>query len=415
MTAQHRVLIRLSGFVLAAGLVALWFGHRRMHTETRRWRDTQRAGGIPRFWEQEDWITTTLMNPPGSRHGVSTDEGETVIKRIESHGFAEDQDVPLLRQAQRRIFCIGDSVTFGVLPNAQSFPDLLEKMLQSPRSSWEVVNAGKGGESTYTALLRYRYVISSYEADGIVVGWFAGNEPIEMTREGVYTGPRVKKDRHGWQALWEDDVPFQHIREAEVDALLAPLEEYIRARRRGLAGSRQDPMDFVRKGASQGGTLSARYALYGGTSFISAFRLLRYKPGRRDDLHGDLQKFVVRSLAVVREFRDRVGDRLLYVLIPEACEVDLARVRTHPDFPGMLTALDLKEEDLSMAAYLRGWFMDLLRRERVAYVDPTHDMQRVARASAVFRSGDLHPTMKGNAAIAEAIARRSDAPNPDPP
>lgn len=403
---RRRFVIGLYAVLLTAGLGSGWFMHKCARAEARRWRDTQRAGGIPRFWEKEDWITTTLMNPPGSRHAVVTDEGRSAFKYIERHGFAEDRDVPLRRNAHLRFFCLGDSVTFGVLSNEQSFPDLLEKLLNSSENSWQVVNAGKGGESTYTALLRFRYVVSSYEADGIFVGWFAGNEPIEMTREGVYTGPRLRRVANGWQALWEDDAILASISEADVNMFLAPLEQWVCTRQRVLPENEKDPMDFVREGSSQSGTLSMRYALYGGTSFISAFRFLRYKPGREANLRATLQDFVVRSLAVVRAFRNGAGEKLGYVVIPEACEVDMDCVRTHPDFRAMLEALDLNEEDLSIGAYLRTWFMDLLRHERVAYVDPADEMRRAARTAAVFRSGDMHPTRKGNLAIAEAMAHQ---------
>ncbi|MDD2237434.1 MAG: hypothetical protein PHG65_09545 [Kiritimatiellae bacterium] len=243
------------------------------------------------------------------------------------------------------------------------------------------------------------------------MGWFAGNEPIEMTREGVYTGPRLREDANGWQVLWEDGSLLQHISKADVNVLLKPLEEVIRARRHVLPKEEQDPMDFVREGSSQRGMLSTRYALYGGTSFISAFRFLRCKPGRKDNLHEDLQAFVVRSLAVVRGFKERAGERLLYIAIPEATEVNMDLVRSHPDYQAMLNVLHLNEEDLSIAAYLRKWFMDLLQREQVPCVDPIHDMKRDPR-TAMFRMEDLHPTMKGNAAIAEAIARELDAFNP---
>jgi len=167
-------------------------------------------------------------------------------------------------------------------------------------------------------------------------------------------------------------------------------------------------MDFLKANSSNSGVLSRRYALYGGTSFISAFHFLRYKPKHEKKLHEDLQAFVVRTLAVVRAFKDSLGDRLLYVVIPEAYEVDPGFVLCHPDFQGLLTSLELNEEDLSTATYLRHWFMDLLDHEGVSYVDPVNEMKTVKDSSAVFRAVDLHPTMHGNLAIAKAIARQSD-------
>jgi hypothetical protein len=167
-------------------------------------------------------------------------------------------------------------------------------------------------------------------------------------------------------------------------------------------------MVFLKAQSSNSGVLSRRYALYGGTSFISAFHFLRYKPKHERKLHEDLQAFVARTLAVVRAFKDSLGKRLLYLVLPEAYEVDPGFVLRHPDFQGLLAALELNEEDLSTATYLRHWFMDLLDQEGVAYVDPVNEMKTGKESSALFRAGDLHPTMQGNLAIAKAIARQSN-------
>ena len=94
------------------------------------------------------------MNPPNGQFVVTTDSGGKAVKLTESHGFAEDEDVTIARTAGHRLFCVGDSVTYGLLPNSQSFPHILEAMLDPTRKAWQVVNAGKAAESTYTALLR---------------------------------------------------------------------------------------------------------------------------------------------------------------------------------------------------------------------------------------------------------------------
>lgn len=404
----YRILCGLTTVVLAVSLWFVFIAAYKSRAEAKRWRDTQRAGGIPRFWERQVHIDTTLMNPPDGRFAVTEDTGAKAVKLTESHGFAEDEDVNSAGSASHRLFCVGDSVTYGVLPNSQAFPDQLEVLLDPTRSAWKVVNAGRGGESTYTALLRYRYVVSRYDFNGLVVGWFAGNEPVEMTREGVYTGPRVKKVAGGWSTLWEDDTPLQYITDADVAQFLPAIEEYFRARRRPWRDDGRDPMTFLKANSGDSGLLSRRYALYGGTSFVSAFYFLRYKPRQVEKLHGELQSFVARTLAVVRSFKGSLGDRLLYVVIPEAYEVDPEFVRSHPEFQGMLTALELNEECLSTAAYLRHWFMDLLHHEGVPYVDPVSEMKAASKTSAVFRAADLHPTMHGNMAIARAIVRRSD-------
>jgi hypothetical protein len=149
-----------------------------------------------------------------------------------------------------------------------------------------------------------------------------------------YTGPRVRKVVGGWSTLWEDDTPLQYITDAEVDLFLPAIEKQFRAEGRPWRDDGQDPLVFLKANSSNGGVLSRRYALYGGTSFISAFNFLRYKPEHEKKRHEDLQVFVVRTLAVVRAFKNLLGDRLLYVVIPEAYEVDPGFVKSHPDFQG---------------------------------------------------------------------------------
>jgi hypothetical protein len=408
----YRILYILTTLVLAASLCFVLIKAHKSRSEAKRWRDTQRAGGVPRFWESQEHIKTTLMNPPNGQFAVTTDSGGKAVKLTESHGFAEDEDVTIAHTARHRLFCVGDSVTYGLLPNSQSFPHILEAMLDPTRKAWQVVNAGKAAESTYTALLRYKYVISKYDFNGIIVGWFAGNEPVEMMHEGVYTGPRVRRVVGGWSTLWEDDTPLQYITDADVDLFLPAIEKEFRAKGRSLREDGQDPMAFLKANSSNNGVLSRRYALYGGTSFVSAFHFLRYKPEHEKKRHKDLQVFVVRTLAVVRAFKDLLGDRLLYVVIPEAYEVDPGFVMSHPDFEGLLTALQLNKKDLSTAAYLRHWFMAILEHEGVSYVDPLTEMKALKDSSAVFRANDLHPTMRGNLAIARAIASQSNFSRP---
>ena len=405
MRSKRVVLGRCALLILATtilGGVCVYLQER--HVEAKRWREVQKRGGIPRFWESEAAITITLMNPPNSEHRVITDLGGKATKRIERYGFAEDVDVELVSDRKvPALFCLGDSVTFGVLPNPQSYPKLLEGLLLGAGLKWQVVNAGRSGESTYTGLLRLKYRVQEFLPDVIAVGWYAGNEPVEMMREGVYTGPRVKKTSQGWLTLWETGDDLQFVADSDVDRWTRPLLDYIKPRRRSIGANDRQAMAYVTEGSQGAGTLSQRYALYGSTSFISAFRFLRYQDRHADRLEDNLHKFVVRTLAVLRAFRDRAGSSVVYLVLPEAYEVVPDFVTGHPDYEGLRSVLDLDEDDLNIAAFLRRWFIDLLLDEDVSYVDPLQHMRAAAVEGAVFRSWDLHPTLRGNQAIAQGM------------
>src|ERR1035437_5226931 len=111
----YRVLCTLTTLVLTASLCFALIEAYKSRSKAKRWRDTQRAGGVPRFWESQEHIKTTLMIPPNAQFVVTTDSGGKAVKLTESHGFAEDNAVAIACTAGHRLFCVGDSVTYGVL------------------------------------------------------------------------------------------------------------------------------------------------------------------------------------------------------------------------------------------------------------------------------------------------------------
>lgn len=81
-----------------------------------------------------------------------------------------------------RVLVAGDSHTFGVCSNDESYPNRLEQLLAEawPGRSFDVLNTGQGGYSFYHylgMLEKYRYL----EPDVFVLGIFGGNDFSEIS------------------------------------------------------------------------------------------------------------------------------------------------------------------------------------------------------------------------------------------
>jgi lysophospholipase L1-like esterase len=97
-----------------------------------------------------------------------------------SFGLREDLDVARGRP-DLRVLVTGDSHTDGVCPNADSFPNVLERALAAscPESTVDVLNAGKGSYSFYN----YLGVLERFlplRPDVFVVAVYGGNDFVEV-------------------------------------------------------------------------------------------------------------------------------------------------------------------------------------------------------------------------------------------
>lgn len=406
---MHYKSLRKYFFYLGLVLVVTWVSWQILirYQETRRWCDTQKAGGVPYFWKSHVSILRTLMNPPSSHYVVQDDNGKNQIKYIEAHGFAQDSNISAMKHLELRVICWGDSTTYGLVPNAQSFPALLERRLNVMANAplWEVINGGRGGESTYTSFLRNKYVGINFPADFHVVGWFAGNEPVEMQRTGVYCGPRLHFTNQTWDVLGEENELLAKISVAEVQPWLNKLLDFCETKAVELKEPRSTKKNFFLQGIGSSGVLSCRYALYGTTSLITAFYYLRYEKGDLSKHKKQIEQAVVRTLGLIRAFKQQTHNQLAYVLIPEAYEVDPSLLQQNAEFHQILDILELKESDLEITSFMRAWMKALLQHEGVIWIDPLEEMRRISKNRPLFRQQDFHPTKVGNKAIANAIAK----------
>lgn len=78
---------------------------------------------------------------------------------------ASSQEVPATV-----VVCIGDSITEGYMMNRSSgYPAHLQPMLAQTGKPYTVINEGKGGEATYSAVFRTQNILKKYTANIVII------------------------------------------------------------------------------------------------------------------------------------------------------------------------------------------------------------------------------------------------------
>jgi acyl-CoA thioesterase I len=110
-------------------------------------------------------------------------------KETSSPAPAQQAEAPAPRDNRPVIVAFGDSLTagFGAEPG-NSYPDFLQKDLDTAGLKWRVVNAGVSGDTTTDGVSRLNDVMA--EKPRIVIVEFGGNDglrglPIETTRSNL--------------------------------------------------------------------------------------------------------------------------------------------------------------------------------------------------------------------------------------
>ncbi len=102
-----------------------------------------------------------------------------IVFRTNNLGFREDADTePQARQGVERVLVTGDSHIDGVVWNQESYPNLLEGLLQVDGQEVEVLNGAAGYYSPYN----YRRLLEKHAGLGlstVIVTFYTGNDFLE--------------------------------------------------------------------------------------------------------------------------------------------------------------------------------------------------------------------------------------------
>jgi lysophospholipase L1-like esterase len=116
----------------------------------------------------------SLANIEGRRRHLDYPGGKFVV-RTNNLGMREDDDV-LAAKPGTRVLILGDSQTAGMVPNHESFANVLEASLGEQSSQViEILNAGAGGSNPYSYLGMLEH-FEELQSDLTLVVVFGGND-----------------------------------------------------------------------------------------------------------------------------------------------------------------------------------------------------------------------------------------------
>lgn len=102
---------------------------------------------------------------------------------------------------KRKIFVIGDSLTFGYWVNEEeSWPAILEVRLNEKYPDLQVVNTATPGHSTFDQLAVLKEVVPRYRPEMVIVGFSVGNDYYDNYQDrdlGRRLGIRLPQDEEG--------------------------------------------------------------------------------------------------------------------------------------------------------------------------------------------------------------------------
>jgi lysophospholipase L1-like esterase len=338
--------------------------------------------------------------------------GPSLAMRINNRGFHEDHDTSLASApGTQRLVVLGDSQSAGLCQNQESYPHVLEQMLNRQGGRYEVINAAVGKYSPYQYLVRAERDVAPLHPNHLVVTMYLGNDLVDLLRHDdrpyltleppgrvqahppvfmVYENPSRPA---GW---WENARIYGLTR-----IILGPTVLYQISRARALLGNVEN--------SGQSRWEVARYMLeVKRLTDISDGLMTQalYQKVWFQHFPDTLETAFRLNEAVMRMFRElcaRNDIRLTYVLLPTKVRIEPARLeplfaqagRYNPEWSvGNMQAF----ED-SVASRV----IETARKLNVELADLRAPLLAHRGAEMYFRN-DMHLNVAGNRVVAQALA-----------
>jgi lysophospholipase L1-like esterase len=106
-----------------------------------------------------------------------------LVFRTNNLGLRRDEDVSIEKPAGiRRVLVLGDSMTDGVIYNAESYSTVLETKLNQRlgESSYQLLNAGVAGYSPLQAYLLLKLEMYRLQPDVVILAIYTGNDIMDL-------------------------------------------------------------------------------------------------------------------------------------------------------------------------------------------------------------------------------------------
>jgi lysophospholipase L1-like esterase len=138
--------------------------------------------------------------PPNTREHFKTTEFEYDIN-INSLGL-RDREINQQPSNKTRIFCFGDSWTFGWgVELEKSWPKVMERFLIENKQAVEVINCGRGGQYTTLYKKNAEHLIPLMKPDIVLVGVLQGDDLAQLYENHFPLPAATAKRKIGKEAL----------------------------------------------------------------------------------------------------------------------------------------------------------------------------------------------------------------------
>jgi len=293
-----------------------------------------------------DPVAHIALRPDGDKWYQFPDHPDGRINfGTNNRGFREDEDTPLATDAYR-VLVLGDSHTEGVVHNAESYANVLERLLDEarPDRAHDVINAGVGttGPYDYLAMLDKHAELAP---DAVIVGFYSGNDFQDGMRMSDFLTKRRTTKR----------TPEY------TETMLDTMERW---------GGR------VPQGFNQ--------------AFL--FRFLRQDVGVAVDA-------CITATLEIAQRCEELGAELIVMVLPTKPEVDGGDDADTTQ--AIMDAMSLSEADYAVSAGMATRYLAGLREAGIRCVDPALEMH--AADEPLFWRTDYHLNITGHDLAARAL------------
>ena len=298
------------------------------------------------------------INEPNSSRNVDF-QGEAESIKITRNwlGVREDDATPVQTPpGKRRIVVLGDSHTDGIVPNNQSYANLLEQQLGN---GFDVVNCAQGASSPYDQLWAYQKIYSRLNPEIVIVGFYAGNDYIDLMNQHrssflKWNGNQfVRAPKTG-----RPDISYEQQQTTILDQLCRQTAIFYNLQKANLIGGNEKSIRVRRDKNYFDRLVQARDEDPASTwQGLNQAYFFRHCPGEWELAH---QKFEY----ILEQFKQITPhDRLLFLIIPTFRQLQPDSVKVAADI------LELVEQDLMTDERVCDDAKRLLEKANIPFID----------------------------------------------
>ena len=305
-----------------------------------------------------------------------------------------------------RILVLGDSHTVSVSSD-QSYPEVLEKLLNDSdvgNKRIEVHNAGAPGHSHFQHYLSYTERFKEFEPDLVVVGFYLGNDFLDLFRNDDRPSLSISED-----GFIQNKPIFYKFRESNTNESSIWESSYIYQLLRvtinravGYEIDRTKILWGIGKKGGQGNLAAADYLYSIIRGYFINQHIFRQSTNqtlflkRFPDKKKDIDKINEEITYRLREEVKNQGAELLYMMIPTKLQIE-----PETDAEAIERALEVSGFGLDALAFedeLQASLISLFEGAGIEHLSVTDELKELSKAGPVYEEtyhvvGEAHEVM----------------------